>query len=326
MDELREPLNLPKIARLRLTAIALVFSLLFVQMPPVFAASWKGNLTQQGQVAFSRENLQSTLTQANNITKQLYQQGTEVFDDLDLMGLVIGGGAAYTTINNSLSGVPQDFYALLKEMPKVAKRVKSGAGLREGGRSAEDAYKLFQKIPGAALIEANERKVRVFLSNKDGSHIISDKNSGSSSSSNIFWELGGINKARGSLNTTQLELIASRLYNGAEAIVQNSGTVAKLGLQATSIAVLVDALVEAEIHAIKLANGEITVDEFLILIQDAVGRTAISAAAFYTLTVIAISIFPELVPILSTPALVTASQIILGSRLALPLLRLIPAL
>ena len=274
------------------------------------------------------ENLQSALAQASGATQRVYQNSFQVFDNVDLFSLIISGSAAYSTVSQSLQSVPQDFATLLKEMPKVARRVKYRAGLRPGevARSSEEAMKLFRKIPGSALMEGKERQIWIWLSNKDGSHIQSYANGGSSSADNIFWEFDRINRARGAANTTQVDQILSRFYNGAEAVVQNSATIAKLGLKTTAIAVLIDAIVETEIHAIDLANGTITIEEFLADLQTSASRTAISAAAFYTLTVIAISIFPELVPLLATPSLITASQIIFGSRLALPLLRLIPAL
>lgn len=274
-----------------------------------------------------RSNLAAALLSAGNATQSAYQQATEVFDRVDLLSLAIGGSVAYETVATSLQGVPQDFAELLREMPKVAKRTKR-AGVRVGEqlRSNAEAFKLFQKTPGATLMDATEQKVRTWLGNKHGSHIQSHAHGGGNNSSNIFWELGKVNLARGKFDTSRFELVCSRLYNAAEGVVQNSSTIAKLGLQSSAVAVLIDSLVEAELHAMDLAAGEISIEEFLSYIQESATRTAISAAAFYTLTVIAISVFPELVPILSTPALVTASQVVLGTRLALPLLRLIPAL
>lgn len=334
----------------KIIAIALAFGLFFAETPSVFADtrlpefSLVESLETIKQHAWERlpksiefpdisapdlgalsERLQQTLATASEGTRQTYTHAREKFDSTDLYSLIIGSTTAYETLSQALQWVPQDFTELLREMPKVAKRVKR-AGLRSGDptRTPADAFALFRKVPGAALLDGTERPVRVWLSNKDASHIQSYIHGGSGNPSNIFWELRGVNRARGGTDTTQLEVLTGYLYNGAEAVVENSATIAQLGLQATSYAVLVDALVEAELHILDLASGEIGVDEFLGYIQQSAQQTALSAAAFYTLTLLAVSVFPGLVPALSAPTLVTASQVILGSRLTLPLLRLLP--
>jgi hypothetical protein len=267
-------------------------------------------------------NLQAALDGASKATSQTYQQAVDNFDNVDLYGLVVSGASAgaatYTSINRSLQGIPQDFSDLLNAMPKVAMRMKT-AGMRGSQRSSEDAFQLFKKIP--AFIESNERKVRVWLSNKDGSHIESYANGGSSNSTNTFLENSKVNRARGSTNVKQIEIIRSIFRNGAEAIIQNSKDIIKIGSKATITAVLIDEIAENGVHLIELARDEITVDEFMEYLQVAATRTAISTAAFYTLSILAISFVPQLaVPFFASPAIVAASQIILGSRLAIPLI------
>ncbi len=146
-------------------------------------------------------------------------------------------------------------------------------------------------------------------------------NGGSADPSNVYWENRKVNKARGSADAKQIEVIRSMFRNGAEAIVQNSKTILKLGTKATVIAVLIDEIAENGVHAIELVRQEITLDQFITYIQDSAIKTAISTAAFYTLTMLAISIFPPIsVPLFSSPLIVTASQILLGTRLAIPLI------
>lgn len=351
----------------RLVAILLILAFSLAQMSPAYAAGWRDTLTDQGtstlhqavqaghavqqqaQQKFSqlpeldlsfpefdhsldldslRDSLNAALARANATTRQAYQYGTDVFDKVDLLSLITGGGVVYATMHESLRGVPQDFQELLREVPQVAQRLKYRAGLRSGemARSEAEVLRLFRKVPGATLMQASSQTIRQFLANKDASHIVSHQNGGSAQASNIFWELKGINRARGARNTTWFALLRSTLASGAEAVVRNSATIAKLGLTATAIATLVDVIVEAELQSIALAQGAITVDEFLTRLQQSAQRTALTTAAFYMLTVLAISMVPGLVPIFTAPALVTASQILLGSRLALPLLRLVPAL
>lgn len=265
-------------------------------------------------------SLISVLSNASKATQQAYQQSANTFDNVDLYSLVIGGAATYGTINKSLQKIPQDFSQLLQEMPKVAERMRT-AGMRGGKRSYEEAFKLFQKIPATTLLENSERQVRTWLVKKDASHNISHANGGSAEPNNIFWENSKVNRARGGADAKQIEVIRSMFRNGAEAIVQNSKTILKLGTKATAIAVLIDEIAENGVHAIELARQEITLDQFIAYIQDSAIKTAISTAAFYTLTMLAISIFPPIsVPLFSSPLIVTASQILLGTRLAIPLI------
>jgi hypothetical protein len=276
----------------------------------------------QADVVDLYSSLISLLSNASEATQQAYQQSANTFDNVDLYSLVIGGTTTYQTINQSLQKVPQDFSQLLQEMPKVAKRMRT-AGIKGSERSYEEAFKLFKKIPVTTLLENSERQVRTWLATnkKEGSHIISRANGGSAEPNNIFWENRKSNRARGSADAKQIEIIHSMFRNGAEAIVQNSKTILKLGTKATVTAVLIDEVAENGIHAIELAREEITLDQFIAYIQDSAIKTAISTAAFYTLTMLAISIFPAIsVPLFSSPLIVTASQILLGTRLAIPLI------
>ena len=274
----------------------------------------------QADVVDLYTSLISVLSNASKATQQAYQQSAATFDNVDLYSLVIGGAATYGTINKSLQKIPQDFSQLLQEMPKVAKRMQT-AGMRGGERSYEEAFKLFKKIPATTLLENSERQVRTWLATKDGSHTISHSNGGSAEPSNIFWENRKVNKARGSADAKQIEIIRSMFRNGAEAVVENSFAILKLGTKTTVIAVLIDEIAENGIHTIELAREEITLDQFIAYIQNSAIKTAISTAAFYTLTMLAISIFPPIsVPLFSSPLIVTASQILLGTRLAIPLI------
>ncbi|MEA5488857.1 MULTISPECIES: hypothetical protein [Pseudanabaena] len=268
-------------------------------------------------------NLQATLDGASKATIQTYQQAVDNFDNVDLYGLVVSGvavgAATYTTINKSLQGIPQDFSELLNAMPSVARRMRT-AGMRGGVRRiCTDAFQLFKKIP--AFVESSEKKVLDWLETKVGSHIDSYANGGSSDSTNIFLENSKVNQVRGNANVKQVEIIRSIFRNGAEAIIKNSKDIIKIGSKATVTAVLIDEIAENSIHLIELASGEITVDEFMEYLQVSATKTAMSTAAFYTLSILAISFVPELtVPFFASPAIVAASQIVLGSRLAIPLI------
>ena len=276
----------------------------------------------QADIVDLYSSLISVLSNASKATQEAYQQSSDIFDNVDLYSLVIGEAITHITISQSLQKIPQDFSQLLQEMPVVADRMRT-AGMKGGKRSYEEAFQLFKKIPVTTLLENSEKKVRTWLATnkKEGSHIISRANGGSAEPKNIFWENGKVNRARGSADAKQIEIIRSMLRNGEEAVVQNSKTVLKLGTKTTVIAVLIDEIAENGVHAIELARGEITIDEFIGYIQQSAIKTAISTAAFYTLTILAISIFPPIsVPLFSSPLVLAASQILLGTRLALPLI------
>lgn len=278
----------------------------------------------QADVSDLYSSLTSVLSNASKATQQAYQQSLDTFDKVDLYSLVIGGAATYGTISDSLQKIPQDFRQLLKEMREVADRMKR-AGMRAGSRRSDsEAFEIFRKIPGATLLENSEKQVLTWLDagTKEGSHIESHANGGNSKPDNIFWEIKKWNRTRGNADVKQYEIIRSTIRNGFESIFQNGENILKLGAKATVTAVLIDELVENSIHAIELAREEITIDQFVGYIQDSAIKTAISTAALFTLTLLATSFFPPIsVPLfLSSPLIVTASQIFLGTRLAVPLI------
>jgi hypothetical protein len=276
----------------------------------------------QADVVDLYSSLISALSNASKATQQVYQKSADTFDRIDLYSLVIGGAATYDTINKSLQKIPQDFSQLLREMRKVADRMKT-AGMRGGkNRSDEQAFELYRKIPRTTLLENSERQVRIWLARRDGSHIRSNASGGIAEPDNIFWENSKVNRARGSADVKQYEIIRSTIRNGFESVFQNGGNILKLGAKATVTAVLIDELVENTIHAIELVREEITIDQFVGYIQDSAIKTAISTAALFTITLLATSFFPPIsVPLFfSSPLILTASQIFLGTRLAVPLI------
>jgi hypothetical protein len=278
----------------------------------------------QADVIDLYSDLISVLDNASKATQQVYQQSADTFDKVDLYRLVIGGAATYDTINQSLKKIPQDFLQLSeisKDMEKVAERMRT-AGMRVGKRSYEEAFEMYRKIPLTTLLGNSERPVRAWLAGREGSHIRSNANGGSNKPDNMSWEIKKWNRKRGSADVKQYEIIRSTIRNGFESVFRNGENILKLGAKATVTAVLIDELVENTIHAIELAREEITLEKFVEYIQDSAIKTAISTATLFTLTLLATSFFPPIsVPLfLSSPLIVTASQLFLGTRLAVPLI------
>ena len=121
---------------------------------------------------------------------------------------------------------------------------------------------LLDKIPGTTKLGASERNIRVFLSDKHGSHIYPHSKGGSNRAENIVWEVSADNIRRGAKTMTGSEQLHIRFHNAIDSVLKNSTTIAKLGVTATGTAVLTQALVTALAYTLDLYRGDITAEEF----------------------------------------------------------------
>ncbi|MBD2314578.1 hypothetical protein H6G20_23190 [Desertifilum sp. FACHB-1129] len=73
--------------------------------------------------------------------------------------------ASAIALSNSLQHLPKTATELAQEMPAIARRLRTGAGLRLGDPARADAevMKLFDKIPGTSKLNADEATIRQFL-------------------------------------------------------------------------------------------------------------------------------------------------------------------
>jgi hypothetical protein len=117
------------------------------------------------------------------------------------------------------------------------------------------------------------------------------------------------------------EQLYIRFYNAIESIVQNSGTIARLGLTATGTAILTQAVVTAASYALDLYRGDITVEEFKDRIIEAAVSAGITTPVFFLIFIAVLALFPELVIILSAPAVVTGFNILFGVSIAAPIVQ-----
>ena len=92
---------------------------------------------------------------------------------------------------DALKEMPMTAEALAKEMPKIAKRLRHEAGIRVGDspRSYAGVMKLFEKIPSTSKLETSEAKLRQFLADKHGSHVIPRSQGGTNAADNILWRV-----------------------------------------------------------------------------------------------------------------------------------------
>ncbi len=226
-------------------------------------------------------------------------------------------------IANALQDLPRTAEELAREMPRIASRLKYRAGVRIGDspRSDADIMKLFEKIPGTSKLEARETKIRQFLADKHGSHVIPRSRGGKNTADNILWEVGTNNLSRGAKVLTSGERVYIRIYNAIDSIVKNSTTIAKLGVVATGTAVLTQAVVVSISYSLDLYRQEITVEEYKNLVTQEVIRTGISTPIFFLIFVAVLALFPELTLLLSAPAVVAGFNALFGVSIALPIVQ-----
>lgn len=232
-------------------------------------------------------------------------------------------GVSTIALNQSLQHLPKTASELALETPTLARRLRSGAGLRLGDSARSDAevMKLFDKIPGTSKLNVDEATLRQFLADKHGSHILARSQGGSNNANNIVWEVGADNIRRGANLMTPGEQIYIRAYNAVDSILQNSGAIAKLGLQATGTAILTQAIVTAIAYSLDLYRGDITLDEFRDKILAAALSAGIATPLFFLILVGVLALIPELTVVLSAPAVVMGFNALFGASIALPIVQ-----
>jgi hypothetical protein len=232
-------------------------------------------------------------------------------------------GVSSLTLANALKTLPQTAAELAREMPKIARRLQNGAGLRPGDapRSEADIMKLFAKIPGTSKLEANERSIREFLADKHGSHIMPRSQGGSNQANNIVWEIGADNIQRGAAMMTGGEQLYIRVYNAVDSILKNSTTIAKLGITATGAAVVTQAVVTAISYSLDLYRGDITIEEYRDRVLEAAISAGMMAPVFFLILIAVLALFPELTLLLSAPAVVAGLNALLGIGIATPIVQ-----
>jgi len=235
---------------------------------------------------------------------------------------ILAAGAAGMVVTQALKDLPRTAQALAQEMPKLARRLQT-AGVRSGDlpRAPEDVMALFDKIPGTSKLGNSETNIRIFLSDKHGSHIHPHSQGGGNGADNIVWELGSDNIRRGAETMTGGEQIYIRCYNAVDSIVKNSPTIASLGLQATGIAIITQTVVTALSYALDLQRGDITVEEFRDKIIAAAVQAGIATPIFFLIFVVVMALIPELVAILTFPAVVAGFNALFVVGIALPIIQ-----
>lgn len=225
-------------------------------------------------------------------------------------------------VTQALKDLPRTAQELATEMPKLARRMQT-AGVRLGDtpRTEADVMGLFNKIPGTSKLGANERDIRVFLSDKHGSHIRAHAQGGGNEASNIVWEVGAANIRRGANQMTHQEQLYIRFSNAVDSVLKNSTTIAKLGITATGTAVLTQSLVTALAHTLDLYRGDITAEEFRDKIVEAAVTAGILTPIFFLILIAVMALFPELVIILSAPAVVAGFNTLFGISITLPIVQ-----
>ncbi|MBD1875041.1 HNH endonuclease [Nodosilinea sp. FACHB-131] len=237
-------------------------------------------------------------------------------------GAIAALGTSGMVTANALKALPRTAQELAQEMPALARRLqRAGTRLSDAPRSDADVMGLFDKIPGTSKLGASEWDIRVFLSDKHGSHIQAHAKGGSNGAENVVWELGADNIRRGSATMTGGEQTYIRFYNAVDSVLKNSATIAQLGLAATGTAVLTQALVTALAYTLDLYRGDITADEFRDKIVAAAVSAGVATPIFFLILVAVMALFPEIVVVLSAPAVVVGFNALFGVGIALPIVQ-----
>ena len=232
----------------------------------------------------------------------------------------LGASSIFTA--NALKDLPRTAQALAQEMPKIAKRMQTaGVRVREMPRSDADVMAMFDQIPGTSKLGANEHDIRIFLMDKHGSHIFPHSKGGSNGAENVVWELNVHNIARGAEVMTGGEQLYVRFYNAVDSILKNSTTIAQLGLAATGTAIATQAIVTALAYTLDLYRGDITAEELRDKIVAAAVTAGTATPIFFLMLVAAIALIPEIVIILSAPAVVVGFNVLFGVGIALPIIQ-----
>lgn len=266
----------------------------------------------------------ATLRDLQMIGQQTSQQSLEAMGKAleEWQGTIAALGTAGMVTANALKDLPRTAQELAQEMPKLALRMqRAGTRLGDAPRSDADIMGLFNKIPGTSKLGASEREMRVFLSDKHGSHIQAHSQGGHNGAENIVWELGADNIRRGSATMTGGEQTYIRFYNAVDSVLKNSTTIARLGLTATGTAVLTQSLVTALAYTLDLYRGDITVDEFRDKIVAAAVSAGIATPIFFLLLVGVMALFPEVVVVLSAPVVILGFNALFGVGIALPIVQ-----
>jgi polyhydroxyalkanoate synthesis regulator phasin len=282
---------------------------------------------EQGKTTFDEMIVlgSETTEQARALSAEAIQQGsdtiTRTYNQLTTQSIAIGTSGM--TIANALKDLPQTAADLAREMPRIAHRLKYRAGTRTTDLSRADAdiMELFNKIPGTSKLGDSQRNISDFLSNKEGSHIRSHYHGGSNKADNIVWEIGADNFRRGAQNMTGGEQVYIRFHNAFESLLQNSGTIAQLGLATTGTAVITQALVTAASYALDLYRGDITAEEFTDRIVAAAVSAGITTPIFFLILIAVLALFPEFIVILSAPAVVAGFNLLFGIGIATPIIQ-----
>ena len=117
------------------------------------------------------------------------------------------------------------------------------------------------------------------------------------------------------------EQLYVRVYNAVDSLLKNPTAIARLGVTATGVAVLTQTLVTALAYTLDLYRGDITIEEFRDKITAAAVGAGIATPIFFLIFIVVMALFPEVVVILSAPAVVAGFNALFGVGIALPIIQ-----
>lgn len=112
-----------------------------------------------------------------------------------------------------------------------------------------------------------------------------------------------------------------RVHNAVDSIISNSATIARLGINATGIAIVTQVVVTAISYSLDLYRGDITVEEYKNLVLEAAKKAGIATPIVFLILVAVLALFPEFTVVLSAPVVVAGFNALFGMSIAMPIIQ-----
>ena len=182
-------------------------------------------------------------------------------------------------------------------------------------RSLEGAQSIWRTIP-AAIRREGPNALRRFHSDKDWSHIVPRSAGGSNSANNGIFEKAALNRARGAVPMTSVEIDSARLLLKTEAVHYIVRQAVGLTVAATLVPSVIESVFAALEYGLYYHEGTITTKDFYFAVWKRFATTAAVATVISGSIAGLAMVFPTFLPVLSALAIpaAAASFLLLGIR------------
>ena len=182
-------------------------------------------------------------------------------------------------------------------------------------RSLDGADSIWGTIPLSIRREGPDA-LRRFHSNKDWSHIVPRSAGGSDLANNGIFEKAALNRARGAVPMTSVEIDSARLLLKTEAVHYIVRQAVGLTVAATLVSSVIESVFAALEYGLYYHEGTITTKDFYLAVWKRFATTAAAATVISGGIAGLAMVFPAFLPVLSALAVpaAAASFLLLGIR------------